>query len=577
MEGRLFDRTLGTLPSALALLRSSAVIVVAVIGSACSALVGETPVMTGSTSEATRVTESASRRCAPASPGTVTVDTGSAAGDALFLAGELFTCSDDVVVVDQGNLNELAIAAQLAAALEAPILFPEPRLAAEIGRLKPLRVHLLGVVEVTTPPSAEVIRHDLLTAAQSVKSALKVSAEVTLPATPDASTVVGTVQAIVARDRVAVPQPQPASTVTAPPPPEISVRDVIDGLAGANSAEAVWIVDGRDAVSVLLASAVGPTVGAVPVAIDGQDVLGYPVVAEAVGGRPPGELRFVGGQPDASEWELRVLTNGAQVPGGGFRILPQDGKRRYVAFYGFPGAAELGVLGEQSPTETLQRMQPFLEAYAADGSQTIPTFEMIVSVASAGPTEDGDYSFEWATSTFEEWISAARENDGYVILDLQPGRDDFLSQAMLYEELLKLPFVGLAIDPEWRLKPEQVHLQQVGQVEASEVNQVIHWLADLVRDNGLPQKLIIVHQFRTSMIQDREILEQRPELQLVIQMDGDGTEAQKDSTFNQLKVGAENAFWSWGWKNFFDEDEPAPPTPESTMSKEPSPVYISYQ
>ncbi len=552
-------------------------VAIAVIGSACSALVGETPVETGSSPVASASTEADTRRCAPGEAGTVSVETGSPAGDALFLAGELFTCSDDVVVVDHRVLNELAIAAQLAAALEAPLLFPEPRLAAEIGRLKPLRVHLLGRVDVTTPPSAEIVRHDVLSAAESVKTALDVSAELSLPATPDSSTVVDTVQAIIDQDRVAVPQPEPTSTVGSAPNPDISALDVINGLAVPSAAESIWIVDGQDAVSALLASAVGRNVGAVPVAIDPSDVLRHGVVADAIGGRPLDELRFIGGQPDASQWELQVLANGVEVPGGGFRILPSDMNRRYIAFYGHPETTALGALGEQDPTQTLERMQPFLASYAGDGSQTVATFEMIASVASAGPTDDGDYSFEWPIPTFEAWIEVARENDAYVILDLQPGREDFLSQAMFYEELLKLPFVGLALDPEWRLGPDQVHLQQVGRVEGSEVNQVIHWLADLVRDNGLPQKMIIVHQFRTTMIQNREVLEQRPELQLVIQMDGDGTEAQKDNTYNQLNAGAEDAFWSWGWKNFFDEDEPGPPTPESTMSKQPSPVYVSYQ
>lgn len=313
------------------------------------------------------------------------------------------------------------------------------------------------------------------------------------------------------------------------------------------------------------------------VAIDGSDVLGYPEVGTALAGRAADEIRFVGPAPRDSDWELAVLANGHQVPGGGFHILPEDQKRRYVAFYGHPETTALGALGEQGPEQTLERMQPFLDAYMGDGSQTVPTFEMIASVASAGPTEDGDYSFEWPISTFDEWIETARENDAYVILDLQSGREDFLSQAMFYEELLKLPFVGLALDPEWRLTPDQVHLQQVGRVDAAEVNRVIHWLADLVRDNGLPQKMLIVHQFRTSMIQNRGALERRPELQLIVQMDGDGTEAQKDDTYAALNVGAEDAFWSWGWKNFFDEDEPGPPTPESTMGKSPSPVYVSYQ
>jgi hypothetical protein len=237
----------------------------------------------------------------------------------------------------------------------------------------------------------------------------------------------------------------------------------------------------------------------------------------------------------------------------------------------------LGALGEQGPAETLDVMEPLLQAYAGDGAQVVPAFEIIASVASAGPTDDGDYSYEWPPDTFSEWIDFAGKNGVYVVLDLQPGRDDFLSQAVQYEELLRLPYVGLAIDPEWRLKDNQVHLKQVGTVDSSEINQTVNWLADLVRDNGLPQKMVVVHQFRTSMVTNRADLVDRPEIQLIVQMDGDGLEAQKDDTWAALLEGAEDAHWAWGWKNFYDEDEPGPPSPESTMSKVPTPVYVSYQ
>jgi hypothetical protein len=504
------------------------------------------------------------------------VDTGSVAANALFLSGEHYVCADDVVVVAEANLNEVAAAAQLAAALDAPLLFPDPRLPAEIGRLKPERVHLVGALDVVTPPAAEVVNVGVAEAVEMAKGALGVTSVVQTPAVPNASTVIETVAAIAARDRVASPQAPDPSTTQADSP-ELEVGEIVTGLADQADTELTWVVDGADPVTTLLAAAAGRSVEASVVAIDGADILGYPEVAEAVAGRPPGAIRFVGSVPEGTEWELAVLSKGDEVPGGGFYILPREGKRRYVAFYGHPETDDLGALGEQGPEATLERMQPFLEAYTGDGSETIPTFEIVASVASAGPTEDGDYSYEWPISKFDAWIETARQNDAYVILDLQSGRDDFLSQAMFYEELLQLPFVGLALDPEWRLTPDQVHLQQVGRVDASEVNQVIHWLADLVRDNGLPQKMLIVHQFRTSMIQNRDLLEQREELQLIVQMDGDGLESQKDNTWAQLLEGADDAFWSWGWKNFFDEDEPGPPTPESTMDKEPPPVYVSYQ
>lgn len=506
--------------------------------------------------------------------GAAAIDTGARATDAISLSGEIFVCAHDVVVVAESNLHEVAAGAQLAAALQGPLLLPHPQLAAEIGRLRPDRIHLIGEIEVNLPPAVDIARYGAAEAAAAAGEALDTEEVVTLASIPDATTIVEVVGAIHDGDRVARPGPSAPVTST----PAIDIPEVVTGLARETTAEAVWMVDAADPVTILFASAAIHAVGAAVVAFDGDDLLGYSELSAVLEGRDPESVRFVGGSPASGQWELAALANGRQLPGGGFYILPRDTKRRYVAFYGHPEAGALGALGQQEgPQSTLQRMQPLVEAYRADGHQTVATFEMIATVAAAGPTPDGNYSTEWSVDTFKPWLDFAAENDMYVVLDLQPGRDDFLTQAMLYEDLLVEPHVGLALDPEWRLAPDQVHLEQVGRVEASEVNQVLHWLADLVRDNGLPQKMLMVHQFRLSMIQNRETLEQRPEIQLVIQMDGEGTEAQKNSTWQTLLQGTEGVHWAWGWKNFFVRDPGGPPTPESTMGKEPTPIYVSYQ
>ena len=100
----------------------------------------------------------------------------------------------------------------------------------------------------------------------------------------------------------------------------------------------------------------------------------------------------------------------------------------------------------------------------------------------------------------QPWLDAARAAGAYLLLDLQPGRTDFLTDARRYEELLREPDVGLALDPEWRLGPDQRHLEQVGSVDASEVNAVSAWLAGIVREEGLPQKLFVLHQFQLRMV-----------------------------------------------------------------------------
>jgi hypothetical protein len=553
--------------------------------SACSVVVGETPtetisVMTTTTSSTTSttlaptpVTTSPPQRvCTPVGGGTAPIATGSVAGDALVLSREIFPCSDHAVVVAENNLDEVAVAAQLAAALGAPLLHPHPELARELERLDPLTVHLMGAVEVATPADAGLLRPAIPEAVALARNTLGATGNVPLPPVPDASTVVETIGGLTMRDRVVVPQ----SAAQTPAEPVVAPAALIRGLAAPSGSEFVWMVPASQPVSILSAAATGRAIGASVVAYDPANILRYPVVGSALAGRPPSAIRYLGAKPTATAWEIDTLIRGVQVPGGGFQILPPSVPRRYVAFYGHPVAAGLGALGEQGPAETLARMQPLLAEYGADGAQVIPTFEIIASVAAAGPT-DGDYSEESSPESLMPWIQFARENGMYVILDLQPGREDFLTQAKQYEELLKLPNVGLALDPEWRLLPDQVHLRQIGRVGAAEVNSVVNWLADLVKANGLPQKMLIVHQFKSTMIVNRERLKQRPELQMVIQMDGQGPIPTKDETYAFLTAGTEEAHWKWGWKNFFDEDSPETATPAYTIDHSPVPVFVSYQ
>jgi hypothetical protein len=108
------------------------------------------------------------------------------------------------------------------------------------------------------------------------------------------------------------------------------------------------------------------------------------------------------------------------------------------------------------------------------------------------------------------------------------------------------------------------------------VNSVVTWLADLVRERDLPQKMLLLHQFKTYMLEDREQIEvTRPELSVVVQMDGHGAPGTKLETWNVLRPGSHPQL-RWGWKNFYDEDSPTL-TPAQTLAVEPTPVFVSYQ
>ncbi|MGY2128347.1 hypothetical protein [Blastococcus sp. SYSU DS0617] len=274
------------------------------------------------------------------------------------------------------------------------------------------------------------------------------------------------------------------------------------------------------------------------------------------------------------DWKVETAATGTQLPGGGQLLFPG---RMLVALYGHPGTGSLGVLGEQPLEAAIQRARDHAAAYDPFVDvPVVPAFEIIATVASTEAGRDGDYSNEADIELLRPWVEAAGAAGVYVVIDLQPGRTDFVRQAELYRPLLEMPHVGLALDPEWRLGPNEVHLTQIGSVGVEEVNRVVTWLADLTRENALPQKLLVLHQFRLDMLPGREFLDtSRDELAIMIHADGQGGQGAKQSTWSTLRQGAPPVYW--GWKNFYDEDLPML-TPQQTVEQVvPRPDLVSYQ
>ncbi len=274
-------------------------------------------------------------------------------------------------------------------------------------------------------------------------------------------------------------------------------------------------------------------------------------------------------------WQALTATTGIELPGGGQQVF---GGKRYIALYGSPATASLGLLGEQGTNETVARAEQMAAPYAGlTEDRIIPALEIIVTIASGGAGEDGNYSNELPVADFVPLVEAAQAAGQYVVLDFQPGRTDFVTQVEQYEELLRYPHVGIALDPEWRLRPNQVHLNQIGSVEIDEVNRTVKYLADFVRENRLPQKLLVLHQFQTRMIPDRAQLDtSRAEVALLVHADGQGSQEAKQDTWRTLHVDPPEGV-AWGWKNFIDEDQPIL-TPEQTYQQvDPLPEFVSYQ
>ncbi|APT84613.1 hypothetical protein [Corynebacterium aquilae] len=262
------------------------------------------------------------------------------------------------------------------------------------------------------------------------------------------------------------------------------------------------------------------------------------------------------------------------LPDGSRTLLPNH---RIVALYGHPSGPALGALGEQNPQEAVERIQRIASYYQPlSDVPVMPAFEIIATVASSEPGPDGNYVNETDPAELVPSIDAITQAGGYALLDIQPGRSSLKELAEQYEDLLKRPDVGLAIDPEWALGPDELPAQQVGHVDAADINEVSDWLAQLTRDNDLPQKALVIHQFQLQMVRNRENLNlDHPELATIIHVDGHGPREDKMFTWDTMRQDLDPRVFV-AWKNFYDEDTPMF-TPEETMAVTPQPSFISYQ
>ena len=99
---------------------------------------------------------------------------------------------------------------------------------------------------------------------------------------------------------------------------------------------------------------------------------------------------------------------------------------------------------------------------------------------------------------------------------------------------MKEPFVHLALDPEFAAKDhDKIPGDSIGYLNAIDINSVQMYLQDIVREYTIPSKILVIHQFRESMILETSNLVDVEEVLLTIDMDGFGTS--ENSMFNALQ------------------------------------------
>jgi hypothetical protein len=279
-----------------------------------------------------------------------------------------------------------------------------------------------------------------------------------------------------------------------------------------------------------------------------------------------------GGDRPPDEWDrpLDGAERPAELPRGGRRIFPDH---RVVAFYGAPQADELGILGIGPPREAARKLERVTKQYARKTRPAIPAMELIAVIAANAPGPDNMWRTRQEPAVIDRYLRAARRAKALLLLDIQPGHSDFLVEARELERWLREPDVGLALDPEWQtpgVKPGT----EIGSATSQQVNAVSAWLANIVREENLPEKLFVVHQFTKDMIVDKERVKPRPGLAITMNVDGFGDRPNKISKY--VEFTSEAVRFHDGFKLFYKEDVNLM-TPGAVLDLRPPPDLVIYE
>ncbi|HLI52001.1 MAG TPA: hypothetical protein VKU87_09395, partial [Thermomicrobiaceae bacterium] len=134
--------------------------------------------------------------------------------------------------------------------------------------------------------------------------------------------------------------------------------------------------------------------------------------------------------------------------------------------------------------------------------------------------------------------------------------------------------VHLALDPEFKTPDNDVPGTVIGSMDASAINEAQQALEQIVEQNHLPNKILMVHQFQPGMISNKDKLASYPGVDLVIDMDGFGNPQVKTNEYEQF-VGTDNAPHG-AFKLFYTQDHPVM-TPQQVEALKPQPDIVIYQ
>ncbi|HZA03026.1 MAG TPA: hypothetical protein VE617_00545 [Propionibacteriaceae bacterium] len=266
---------------------------------------------------------------------------------------------------------------------------------------------------------------------------------------------------------------------------------------------------------------------------------------------------------------------GPALPRGGREIFPTY---RLVGYAGLTGASTLGRLGTGPLDQRVRELEKRARPYAA-GRKIMPVLEVITTIVHGTPGKDGKYRSRISNEEIETYLRAARKRKALLLLNIQPGRSEFLIEAKAYERWLKEPDVGIALDPEWAMDAGQRPGGAYGHTTGAELNETAEYLAGLVREHDLPEKVMVYHQVAASVVRKESGLKAHDGVAIIKSVDALGPPGPKINTYRVVNKTTPKHVHA-GFKLFFTEDTEGGSqlmSPREVLRLKPQPEYVMYE
>ena len=266
-----------------------------------------------------------------------------------------------------------------------------------------------------------------------------------------------------------------------------------------------------------------------------------------------------------------------QLPRGGREIFPAH---RLVGFCGTPGAKALGrLLGNLGARA--KEIETFGEQYQTDRA-ALPVFELIAVVTTGLPGLDGKNRRRVPDNVVDDYLQAARSARALLLLNIQPGHSDFLTEVKHFESYLQRARrrprarsrVGDESEDERRAR-QDVRLHD----RPTTLNEVAEYLSTIVARERLAREGPRLSPSESVGVQERHGGQAHDGVVIIKSVDGLGPGGTKIKTYDAM-VKAMPTCVHPGFKFFFDEDTAGGHRlmkPDEVSALTPEPEYVMYE